>query len=328
MQSIQNNKWLNYLIKVFIFFALGLVLYHQVFKNKHYQEVLSTLNYQISHKNLSQLAIVFLLMGCNWFIEVLKWKILVGKIRKISWLKAIKGILFGITFSLFTPNRIGEFGGRVMAFQKNRMPVFVATLVGSFSQIVMNLTMGSTALMLYLLMFAQMDFFIKIAFAFFYILLLFAISIVYYNLELVNGVLLKIPFLKKLKNHFEIIKSYSIETLFILQILSATRYLIYSIQYLILIHFFGVEIGNIQGLILVSCIFFVQTIMPSLAILDIALRSTIAIFFLENFTNSELGVGIATFSLWLINLIIPGILGAIAAWRFKFIEEDNLQEFE
>lgn len=322
MKSIQNNKWLNYAIKVAIFMALGLVLYHQVFKNKHYEEILKTLHFNLSRKNIIRLIFVFVLMLLNWFIEILKWKILVGKIRKISWLKAIKGILFGITFSLFTPNRIGEFGGRVLAFRTNRMPAFVATLVGSYSQIVMNLSLGSTALMLYLLWFSEMDFFIKAVFGFFYFLLIVSISIIYYNLELVNGFLLKIPFLNKLKSHFEIIKSYDNATLFKLQLLSGMRYLIYSIQYLMLIHFFGVKIGNLDGLILVSCIFFVQTILPSLAILDIALRSAIAIFFLENFTNSALGVGIATFGLWVINLIIPGILGAFAAWQFKFVEEE------
>ena len=322
MKSIQNNKWLNYGIKVAIFIALGMVLYHQVFKNKLYGEILDTLHLNLSRQNILRLVFVFILMGLNWFIEILKWKILVGKIRKISWLKAIKGILFGITFSLFTPNRIGEFGGRVLAFKANRLPAFVATLVGSFSQIVMNLSMGSTALVLYLLCFSEMDFFIKAVFFFFYILLIFSISIIYYNLELVNGMLLKIPFLNKLKSHFEIIKTYDDTTLFYLQMLSGLRYLIYSIQYLMLIHFFGVEIGNTDGLILVSCIFFVQTILPSLAILDIAFRSAIAIFFLENFTNSELGVGIATFSLWVINLIIPGIFGAFAAWQFKFVEEE------
>lgn len=317
LSSIRKNR-LNDAIKVIIFIGLGIVLYHQVFKNHHFSDVLKTFKESFQAKKAHLLILTIFLMGINWFIEAVKWRILISQLRYASWLKIFKGILFGITFSLFTPNRIGEFGGRVMAFKHNRIPALVATLVGSFSQIVMNLSLGSTALMVYLIKFSDIDFFLKVVFAFFYMLLLLAISFIYYNLDIVGGVLLKIPVIKKMKNHLNEINRFNINTLFTLQWLSGLRYLIYCIQYLALIKFFGVKIGTFEGLILVSCIFFVQTIMPSLAIIDIALRSSIAIFFLDNFTQSELGVGIATFSLWLINLIIPGIFGAIAALTFKF----------
>lgn len=323
LSSTRKNR-LNGAIKVVIFIGLGVVLYHQVFKNQHFADVIKTFRESFQARKAHLLILTVLLMGVNWFIEAVKWKMLIDQLRYVSWLKVFKGILFGITFSLFTPNRIGEFGGRVMAFKHNRLPALVATLVGSFSQVAMNLSLGATALMVYLVKFSDIDFFLKVVFAFFYMLLLLAISFIYYNLDIVGGVLLKVPTIKKMKNHLNEINRFSINTLFTLQWLSGFRYLIYSVQYLALIKFFGVKIGTFEGLILVSCIFFVQTIMPSLAIVDIALRSSIAIFFLDNFTQSELGVGIATFSLWLINLIIPGILGALAALTFRFIDSEEI----
>ena len=60
------------------------------------------------------------MMFLNWFLESLKWRFLISKIEKISINRSIRAIFSGITISTFTPNRIGEYGGRVFCLEKSR----------------------------------------------------------------------------------------------------------------------------------------------------------------------------------------------------------------
>ena len=53
------------------------------------------------------------MMFLNWLVEALKWRYMISKIENISIMTAYRAVLTGITVSTFTPNRIGEYGGRV-----------------------------------------------------------------------------------------------------------------------------------------------------------------------------------------------------------------------
>ena len=148
MKQLFQNKLLNALIKILIFGGLLFVLYRQLFSNEKidiaYAHFLLNFN-----GNYFLLSVVILLMILNWTIESVKWKLLIDKLHPISWLDAIEGILFGVTFSLFTPSRIGEFGGRVFALNTDRKEAIVSTILGSIAQIVVNLSFGALGLLVY-----------------------------------------------------------------------------------------------------------------------------------------------------------------------------------
>ena len=125
-----------------------MVLYKQLFSNEKmdatYEHFL--LNF---HGNYLLLTLVIVLMIVNWALEGIKWKMLIDKLHPITWLEAFEGILFGVTFSLFTPSRIGEFGGRIFALNTDRKQAIVSTMFGSAAQIVINLSLGAFGLLLY-----------------------------------------------------------------------------------------------------------------------------------------------------------------------------------
>ena len=56
---------------------------------------------------------VLLLMPVNWMLEGLKWKLAAGQQVKLSFGNAMRGVLAGVTIGTATPNRIGEFAGRI-----------------------------------------------------------------------------------------------------------------------------------------------------------------------------------------------------------------------
>jgi len=321
MQPGKLSRWLNLLIKALLFAALGLLLYRQVLHNDNLRHVIDRFQTGLERSQWTLLSGVIILTFVNWGIEVVKWRLLILKLRPITWRKCIKGILFGITFSLFTPNRLGEFGGRVMAITQNRIPALVSSLVGSLSQIVTNVTLGGIGLMIFLFLFQHPHFYLFSVIMLLFLSLVVILHLAYYNLEVWSNAMHHIKMLKKIYQHIDIVQQYSWKDLFRLQAYSSIRYLVYCMQYVIMLNIFGVDLPTAKALIIVTTIFFVQTALPTIALLDLGIRGNVALYFLQPYTENAIGILAATFGLWLINLILPGIVGGLAALNFKFFRE-------
>ena len=322
MKQLFQNKLLNALIKILIFGGLLFVLYRQLFSNEKidiaYAHFLLNFN-----GNYFLLSIVILLMILNWTIESVKWKLLIDKLHPISWLDAIEGILFGVTFSLFTPSRIGEFGGRVFALNTDRKEAIVSTILGSIAQIVVNLSFGALGLLIYSFLYEKMDTYFLFAFIFIYVLMVAAIHFCFYNLDVVSTKFSNFSIFKKVYKYIHIIDLYSNKDFLRLEILSAVRYGIYCLQFVLLLKFFGFQLPFFTAMILVAAIFFVQTINPiNIALLDFGFRGNVAAYFLAVFAPNPIAIIATTITLWFINLIIPAIIGGISALRFRFFNEE------
>ena len=75
-------------------------------------------------------------------MEALKWQFLISKIEKISIKRSIRAIFSGITVSAFTPNRVGEYGGRVFCLEKaDRIQAVLITVIGSMAQLVTTIVL-------------------------------------------------------------------------------------------------------------------------------------------------------------------------------------------
>lgn len=322
MKHLLQNRLLNILVKVLLLAGLLFVLYRQLFSNEKmevaYRHFLETFD---GDYILLGLVIVFMIL--NWGIETVKWKLLIDRIHPISWLEAVEGILFGVTFSLFTPSRIGEFGGRVFALDTDRKQAIVSTLLGSVAQIVVNLSLGSLGLVLYALYFKKADAYLLTAFISIYLLMIAAIHFGYYNLDVVSHKFSRLPILKRIRKYIHIIELYPNKTYLVLEGLSALRYIIYCLQFVLLLEFFGFTLPLHLALILVASMFFVQTINPiNIALIDFGFRGNVAAYFLLPFTDNPIAILATTISLWFINLIVPAIIGGISALRFRFFNGD------
>ncbi len=322
MKQLFQNKILNAAIKLLIFGGLLLVLYRQLFGNENIDTAYEhfMLNF---HGNYFLLTCVFILMVLNWSIEAVKWKFLIDKLHPISWMDALQGILFGVTFSLFTPSRIGEFGGRVFALNINRKEAIVSTILGSIAQIVVNLTLGALGLLVYVILFEKIDNYLLFAFVFMYLLLVGAIHFCFYNLDVVSTKFSNFSIFKKVYKYIHIIDLYSNRNFLKLELYSIARYLIYCLQFVLLLKFFGFHLSFFTAMVLVASIFFVQTVNPiNIALVDFGFRGNVAALFLSTFTDNPIAIIATTITLWFINLIIPAIIGGIAALRFSFFKEE------
>ena len=93
-------------------------------------------------------------MLINWSFEAIKWKILIEKIQKIKFLTSLKAVMAGITVSAFTPNRVGEFGGRIFFLEsQNRTKAIVLTFLGNVAQLLVTIVVGAFLFAIYLAVF-------------------------------------------------------------------------------------------------------------------------------------------------------------------------------
>jgi hypothetical protein len=319
MITASQKNYLVIALKVLIFAALSDLLYKQVVQHREYSQVAETFRAGLSGDKSLIIFFLAVTMCLNWTLEIIKWRWLVSKIVPISLMTAIKGVLFGITFSLFTPNRVGEFGGRVVALPDKRGQAIVSTLLGSLSQIVMNLVMGGLGVVLYYFMFKP-DAYLPYIFCFLWILLTVGLHLVYFNLDVVEGALLKVPILKKVKEHIDVVLQYDRKELLSFLALSGSRCLVYYFQYWLTLRFFGIDLPLWTAMILIGAIFFVQTVIPSFAIIELVFRGNVAISFLAGFTDNTVGVFSATFLLWIVNLIIPAVIGLLLFTQHRLIQ--------
>ena len=109
----------------------------------------------LQENNVFKLKNILVLIGLsclNWLLESIKWKVLVTNITSISLFNAIEQSLGSLTASLFTPNRIGEYGAKAIYFAKPyRKKVLGLTLAGNLSQLLATVFFGLIGLITFII---------------------------------------------------------------------------------------------------------------------------------------------------------------------------------
>ena len=277
-------------------------------------------NYSLS--DLLLLAIVLFLMFFNWSVETIKWKSLINEIQYFSFSKAFKIVFAGITIGIFTPNRVGEIGGRAIFMEKGKRTYGVlATGIGSFAQFITSIIAGILGFVLLLLLFHDK---IKIHSIFNNIsaIALIVMSLIlmwsYFNVKNIKPFLLKISFFKKRTEKLEYLSNMKTNSLIRILIFSLLRYIIFGTQFYFLLYSFGITLTFLQAYISISLIYLFATLIPTTTLAELGIRGSLAIFFIGLFSGNVSGIVLSTFMLWFINLAIPSIIGSVYLIKYKF----------
>ena len=129
------------------------------------------------------------------------------------WL-SIKAVFLGITVSIFTPNRVGEFGGRVFCLEKaNRIKAVLITILGNMGQLLATTIFGTLALVHYIHSYsgfldgeADYWFFILVFIAAIVVSTLIAL---YLNAYWLSSFFMKFKFLRKYEEYSDVFSYYS-----------------------------------------------------------------------------------------------------------------------
>jgi len=267
------------------------------------------------------LIVVFLLMLINWFLESLKWQFLCNQFQPIGLKRAIESVLCGLSWAVFTPNRIGEYGGRVL-FLKPRKRVFgvIGMLIGAVSQMVITNVLGIIAICWFVGAHLNVDIFLYIIICLFGLAYMIFFLLLYFNIKLINKWLLKVKFLQRFKRFFDLLLRYKKTDLKRVFIYSILRYGIFTSQYCILMQVLIPDLPIFEMILMIFILFFAQSVLPSLDLFDVGVRGITASYFFSFITPHIVAVMAAVACVWFVNLIMPAIIGSIFVFKINFFD--------
>src|SRR5262245_35141194 len=131
MKLNKNIKiFINYFLGPLLFAWLSYSIYKQVRRQPDLDEKWDLIRHSLESPKVFNLIGVFVLMIVNWGVESIKWKLAIQRIQKVSFFTSFKAILSGTSFSVTTPNRVGEYLGRVLYMEEgNRLKAIALTIV-------------------------------------------------------------------------------------------------------------------------------------------------------------------------------------------------------
>jgi hypothetical protein len=316
MQLNKNIKiFINYFFGPLLFFWLSYSIYRQVIN----QPRLGASWHEIQ-ASFRSYKIFFLIGGIclipfNWGLEAKKWQVSMRAVYPVSFLKSLKAVLSGVSFSVTMPNRIGEYLGRMMYLPEgHRLKTISVTLVTSFAQLLITMVAGTLGLLLLrdLLLEHFPGFRLWSRFIIYGLIILnIVLFLIYFNIAAADDIFTRWPRLRRFRYLVEALQEFDGSLLGRLLVLSLLRYLVFLLQYVLLFRLFEVDVPIHSMIMVMTVVFLVLAIVPTIALVEVWLRGEVLILLMGLFSANTLGIGFVAVSIWFMNLIVPAIVGSL-----------------
>lgn len=319
------NYFLGPLLAAWLFYSL----YNQLKGQPHLKDSLRLIKQMPYGYQAWKFWMVIILVFFNWGLEARKWHLLVKLLQPFKYFTAFKAVLSGVTLCLNTPNRIGEYGGRILYVKEgNRIKSISLSIAGSISQLIVTLFAGCGGL-IFIIFDKEKEMNSIMGLSFFWIKILLFISfcaallllLFFFRLSWLIKLVEKIPAVSGYAQYINVLEDFHAKILLRLLSLSLLRYLVFVIQYILLLQVLKVDMSWIQGFWIVSILFLVLAIVPSFAIADLGIRGKFSIELLTLYSANTVGIIGTAFGIWLINLFIPAVIGSILILGTRIFKE-------
>lgn len=255
------------------------------------------------------LALVLALMVLNWGLEAWKWHWLMRPVQRIGFGRAFAATVAGTSIGLITPNRVGEFAGRVLFLEpEHRIQGGFATLLGSIAQFVVTLLAGGLVLGLGLWMPVEGSPGHAWRVVLWSALLIgLAAVFLYFSPKAFARLLLAIPWLRRFERHAHVLEAFTAAQLARVFVLSLVRYAVFTLQFCIVLAALA-QVPATVAVRAVPVVFLLTTLVPTMALTELGVRGSVALAFIP---GDAAGVLASTVLIWTINLALPAIFGAV-----------------
>ena len=307
--SYKSNQLLWLVLKLL---AVILCCYF-IFTNIAFNEELKFIDFYTKMINFgvfSSKNIIFMLFFTiiNHFLEIKKWKTLTKSVKKNSWFEATEQSLASLTFSIITPNRIGEYGAKVLYYPNNkRKQILLLNFAGNFYQLAITIILGMISLV-YLCKYASFSI-VSSQISIIIIIALPVVAAIFYSLKekysTINDWFSKIIELLSVKNNKIVI------------LISLLRYLVFSHQFYFLIQCFKLNISYLEAMTAISSVYLIASFIPILSLFDVALKGSVAIIVFSIFGIDSIQILSITTLMWLLNFAFPAIVGSYFIFQFN-----------
>ncbi|PYE82974.1 lysylphosphatidylglycerol synthase-like protein [Winogradskyella epiphytica] len=311
--TYKSKQFLFVLIKISIVVCAFYFIYAKIAKNDTLK-VSSFLSFLNQNDAFSpKLILILLLLSIfNWYFEILKWQHLVKTIMPISFVSALEQSLGSLTASLITPNRIGDYGAKAIYFRKGfRTKIVLLNLLGNLAQMSITLIFGVIGLLLLIQRYALDVNFSKLILLFVTLIAIGFITWLATKHRLINikG--------QTLSTVIDFVKHIPLKRHGLILLLSLLRYAIFSFQFYFLLGLFGVNMSYFEAMIIISSMYLLASIVPSISLFDVVVKGSVAVFLFSYVEVNELVILSITTLMWLFNFVIPSLFGSYFVLNFK-----------
>jgi hypothetical protein len=131
----------------------------------------------------------------------------------------------------------------------------------------------------------------------------------------------KLPGFAKFAAHISVLEGLSVTILLRVLGLSFLRFIIFIIQYNLLLQVMHVNMGWWEGFWTVSVLFLWLAIWPTIALLELGLRWEYSLILFSMYSQNIVGIYAAATCIWLINLVLPAMGGSLFMLGLRIFKE-------
>ena len=329
----KSKTILNYIVGPLLFIILAFIIYTKIKNQPNLHEKIIIFKSVFTLKNIWKLTALFVLLCANWGIESRKWQLLMKPVESVSFLTSVKAILSGLALSLFLPNGFGEYPARALYMKEgNRLRSVALNIAGSMAQLIITLIAGLLSLtylrnytwqkqpQMHGLSFLWLDGIISMI-----TLGTILLIIIYFRLSWLTQLFEKIPFVYKYKLFIQSLETFHWKELTRILYLSFLRFLVFVVQYIIVLQLFHVKISVTDAVCTTCVLFLILAILPTIPFADIGIRSEAGSQLFGLITPDIFGVVATTSLVWFVNLIIPSIAGSLFLLNVKIFGKQHIK---
>jgi hypothetical protein len=323
---------LNYLLGPLVFIFLSWAIRRQLLRQADWRGSMKQIGRAMGGPGQWKIWIAVLLMLFNWGLEARKWQLAMHRLQPVSLGRAFKAMLTGTTLASCTPNRMGEYLGRILYVEEGkRMQAISLTMVCSIAQLLITLIAGVGGILYvrYCLQGAVagpapgLQVWLKWLLSG-TVVVLVGLTVFYFRLSWLVRLLEKKSFGTKYLPYFKFLEDFNSTILSRILFLSFIRYLVFLIQYYLLFSVFGVTVDWLQTAGGMSLVFLLMAVLPSFTFLtELGLRWEAGIQVMGLFSANAVGIFAVSFGIWVVNLIIPALIGSLLILSIKLFRNNK-----
>ncbi len=253
-------------------------------------------------------------MPLNWALETLKWRCFLGAFTPVSFLKTYKAVLAGVAVSLFTPNRVGEYAGRMLALDKQAAwGAIFSSLLGSLCQWIVLLAAGVPGAFAIASRFSNVEPLLLRSFFALGMGLVTILIFAVFNIGIAAGLAQLLPWRsirRKLMKSLAALRRCEQRSIAAALMWAVLRYAVYAGQYYLMLRFFGIDASLPLAAAGIASIFLAQTSLPLPPLAGLLARGELAMVIWGYFTADTAAILAAAYGLFILNLSLPSLVGA------------------
>ena len=266
------------------------------------------------HMYLMLLLSLFL-MPVNWGIESYKWKSITRQVEAVSYGTALKSVFSGICVGNIAPGRAMEFLAKIVFFKiENRPTITVLHFINGMFQMLITSIVGVISITYKLNQTNQSATIVYIVIAGGLLMIAFFCWAIL-NVAFIQKKLKFIKWFRRMDDAQAV--QFSKALILKLVSLSIIRYLVFTTQFYLIYDVLAPGSSVIHVFTSVAGYFMFTSLIPMISVIEPAIRGAIAIFVFNGANDNPVNVILASTFVWIINVVVPSIIGYIIIFREK-----------